>query len=284
MVSALRIARAAGAHAGTSSGSRRTRTMGESSPIFFLPRVSISVSSQMVVPSSRSAQIMVCVKVTGNTRPEMFSSSCASSRASSRSSLLISCSPLMIRLPRLWPPMPLSFESASLDGSKRCINISRHKAPLCANATRDIRKSPNGNWRRNSSINLRELPPLSDIVTIALMFKGYFFRCERRANVPVPPPMVTTRRPANRSPVRWYPGTLFLLWLISGLLLTIHYLFYNRYTCILHVCLFQLDQSYRKYDAVSSQCFHSTTVYHAPSNLASKQPHHPQKKEQTAPF
>ncbi len=205
MVSALRIARTAWAQAGASSGCRRRRAIEESSPKFFLPRVSISVSSQIVVPFARSAQIIVCVSVTGNTRPAVLSSSWASSMASKRSPLLISCRPLRIRFPRLWPPTPplrCEFPLSSGCCSKRCMNTSRQRAPLRANATSDIRRSPRGNWRWNSSINLRELPPLSDIVTTALIVNWYFFRCESKENVPVPPPMVTTRCPANWSPVR----------------------------------------------------------------------------------
>src|SRR5579885_2807017 len=94
-----------------------------------------------------------------------------------------------MRLPRLCPATPPLVGSSSCSSvrSKRCMNTSRHRAPLRASATSDMRKSPNGSCRRNSSMRRRELPPLSDIVTTALMFMGYFFKCERTENVPDPP-------------------------------------------------------------------------------------------------
>ena len=197
----------------------------------------MSVSPQIVVSSSRSAQRDVWASVTGSTRPAVFRSSWASSIASKRSPLLISCNPFKMRLPRLWPLTPLcsTAPSTSSDCSKRCINTSRQSAPLRANATSDWRKSPNGTCRRNSSINLRELPPLSDIVTIALILNEYFFIWERTENVPEPPPIVTTRRPVSRSPSRWGPGTILLLWLIAGWSFTRYILLkYNNYTILFY--------------------------------------------------
>src|SRR5436309_2640595 len=73
-----------------------------------------------------------------------------------------------------------------------------------------MRRSPRGSCLRNSSISRRELPPLSDMVTIAVSFMGIFFRCESSVNVPEPPPIVTTRRPAKRSSDEEYAATLIL--------------------------------------------------------------------------
>src|SRR5262249_31822308 len=68
----------------------------------------------------------------------------------------------------------------------------RHSRPRRERATSVWRRSPTGN-RPNSSINRRELPPLSAIETIAVSEQGNCFSRDRRANGPVPPPMVTTR-------------------------------------------------------------------------------------------
>src|SRR6266516_4788562 len=115
------------------------------------------------------------------------------------------------------------------------MNISRHNAPLRARATSDIRRSPNGSWRLNSSMRRRELPPLSDIVTTAVMLNGYFFKWERMENVPEPPPIVTMRLPAKRSPVRLFPCTVYLLRLISGSASTIRSSLLLIYTNLLYV-------------------------------------------------
>src|SRR5205809_197125 len=156
---------------------------------------STSTSPRVDAPLLYSAQTLARSTLTGHTWPVQPRSERSPSTAERKSPLY--CSIMDSR--RLPPVCPAGFES--IDG-RRDSSTRRASASLRASASAHFMMSPGGSTP-SSSRSCPELPPLSNIVTMAFRrSQGLTFSPPSRLGRPVPPPKQPMFSSCNR--IRWH--------------------------------------------------------------------------------
>ncbi len=171
------------------SGSRPTRRMRP-------PAEEIAVSPLITRPSANSATSVTSSLVAGSTVPRA-PTTCAAISTARGKSLVTSASAVSTRLPMAWPFSP------SPD-PKRYWKMSAISESLSDSAARQFRMSPGG-MTLNSARSFPELPPSSDVATMATSWSRRPSRGSPAApqsrgrsprstlGRPVPPPIAATR-------------------------------------------------------------------------------------------